>query len=53
MAYANMVCDYRPLKKEKIRVRLTSGGDVLDYDGNAPAPAASLLEAKLLLNIII
>ena len=48
-----MVCDHRPLKKEKFRVRLTLGGDVLEYDGNASSPAASLLEAKLLINSTI
>ena len=53
VAYANMVCDHRPLKKEKFRVRLTLGGDVLEYDGNASSPAASLLEAKLLINSTI
>ena len=48
-----MVCDHRPLKKKKIRVWLTLGGDVLEYDGNASSPAASLLEAKLLINSTI
>ena len=31
VTYANMVCDYRPLKEEKFRVRLTIGGDKLEY----------------------
>ena len=31
VAYANMVCDHRPLKTEKFRVRLSIGGDVLEY----------------------
>ena len=53
VAYVNMVCDLRPLRKEKYRVRLTLGGDVLNYAGNASYPAASLLEAKLLLNSTI
>ena len=53
VAYANMVCDHRPLMKERFRVRLTLGGDVLEYDGNASSPAASLLEAKLLINSVI
>ena len=53
VAYANMICDYRPLKKEKYRVRLTFGGDVLEYEGNASSPAASLLEAKLIINSVI
>ena len=53
VTYANMVCDYRPLKQEKYRVRLTVGGDKLDYDQDATSPAASLIETKLLLNSVI
>ena len=53
IAYANMICDYRPLKSEKYRVRLTIGGDVLDYFNDAASPAASLLESKLMLNSVI
>ena len=48
-----MVCDYRPLKDEPYRVRLAIGGDKLDYFGETAAPAASLLEAKLLINSVI
>ncbi len=53
VAYENMICDYRLLKKEKYRVRLTFGGDVLEYEGNASPPAVSLLEAKLIINSVI
>ena len=53
VTYANMVCDYRPLKTEKYRVRLTVGGDKLDYDFDATSPIASLIETKLLLNSVI
>ena len=53
VAYANMICDHRPLKTEKHRVRLIIGGDVLDYAGDASLPAASLIEAKLFLNSVI
>ena len=53
VTYANMVCDYRPLKAEPNRVRLTVGGDRLSYPSDAGSPAASLLEAKLLLNSTI
>ena len=53
MAYAKLVCDHRPIKKEKFRVRLTLGGDVLEYDGNASSSAASLLEVKLLFNGVL
>ena len=53
MAYANVICDHRQLKTEKNRVRLTIGGDVLDYTGDASSPAASLIESKILLNSVI
>ena len=53
VTYANMVCDYRPLKSEPFRVRLTVGGDRLEYDFDSASPAASLLETKLLINSTI
>ena len=53
VTYANMVCDYRPLKDEPYRVRLTIGGDKLDYFDDTASPAASLLETKLLINSVI
>ena len=53
VTYGNMICDFRPLKLEKYRVRLTVGGDRLDYLGNQSSPAASLLETKMLLNSVI
>ena len=53
VTYANFVCDYRPNKDDPWRVRLTVGGDKLDYFGNPASPAASLLESKLLINSVI
>ena len=53
VAFANFVCDYRPLKSEPWRVRLVVGGDKLTYDNDVGSPAASLLETKLLINSII
>ena len=53
LTYANMVCDYRPLKEEKFRVRLTIGGDKLEYLEETSSPAANLLKTKLLLNSVI
>ena len=29
--YANFICNYRPLKTETFRVRMTIGGNRLDY----------------------
>ena len=53
VTYANFVCDYRPLKSEKYRVRMTIGGDRLDYAEETASPAASLIETKLLINSVI
>ena len=48
-----MVWDFRPLKNEKYRVRLTIGGDRLEYIYDTSAPAANLVETKILLNSVI
>ena len=53
VTYGNFVCDYRPLKTEPNRVRLTVGGDKLDYPFDASSPASNLIDAKLLLNSTI
>ena len=53
VTYANMVCDIRHHKEDKYRVRLTVGGDRLEYFFETAAPAASLLEAKLIINSTI
>ena len=53
VTYANMVYDHRPLKTEKYRVRLTLGGDILEYSGDASSPAASLIISKLLFNSVV
>jgi hypothetical protein len=43
VTYGNFICDFRPLKSEPYRVRLTVGGDKLPYPDDAGSPAASLL----------
>ena len=48
-----MVCNYRPLKEEKYRVRLTIGGDKLEYDKDTASPTANLLDTKILINSTI
>ena len=53
VTYASFVCDYRPLKEEKYRVRLVVCGDKLFYDDDADSPTATLLETKLLLNSVL
>lgn len=41
VTYANMVCDFRPLKSKPYRVCLTVGGDRLDYNNDPASPTAS------------
>jgi hypothetical protein len=53
VTYGNFVCDFRPLKEEQWRTRLTVGGDRLMYDDDATAPSSQMTEAKLLFNSII
>ena len=53
VTYANFILDYRPLKSEPNRVRLTVGGDKLSYHEDAGSPAASLLETKIMINSVI
>ena len=50
---ANMVCNYRPLKEEKYRVRLTIGGNKLDYNNETASPTANLIDTIFLVNSTI
>jgi hypothetical protein len=44
------VCDYKPHKKEKEWVRLTVGGDRLDYSGEVATSTADITTFKILIN---
>jgi hypothetical protein len=33
ITYGKIVCDYKPHKKEKEQIKITVGGDRLDYSG--------------------
>ena len=48
-----MVCDCRPLKDEKFRVRITVVVDLLPYHLDEGSPEPDLLETKLILNSVI
>jgi hypothetical protein len=50
ITYGKIVCDYKPHKKEKERVRLTVGGDILDYSGNVATSTADITTFKILIN---
>ena len=53
VAYATMDCNYRPLKEEKLRVRIIVGGDRLPYHLDVGFLAVDFLETKLMLNSVI
>jgi hypothetical protein len=50
ITYGTIVCDYKPHKKEKERVKLTVGGDRLDYSGNVETSTADITTFKILIN---
>jgi hypothetical protein len=50
ITYGKILCDYKPHKKEKERVRLTVGGDMLDYSGNVATSTADITIFKILIN---
>jgi hypothetical protein len=50
ITYGKMVCDYKPHTQEKERVRLTVGGDRLDYSGDVATSTADITTFKILIN---
>jgi hypothetical protein len=46
ITYGKIVCDYKPRKKEK-NVRLTVGGDRLDYSGDVATYTAAITTFKI------
>ena len=51
--YARFVADIRPQKEEQHRVRLTIGGNLIQYDGDVSSPTGSLTTYKMHCNDII
>jgi hypothetical protein len=50
ITYGKIVCDYKPHRKEKERVRLTVGGDRLDYSGDVATSTENITTFKILIN---
>jgi hypothetical protein len=50
ITYGKIVCDYKPHKKEKERVRLAVGGDKLYYAGDVATSTADITTFKILIN---
>ena len=53
VTYAQIVADYKPHKTEKIRTRVTVGGDRIHCDYDISAPTCSLPTIKLLWNSVL
>jgi hypothetical protein len=50
ITYGKVSCDYKPHKKEKERIQLTVGGDILDYSGDVATSTADITTFKILIN---
>jgi hypothetical protein len=50
ITYGKIVCDYKPHKKEKERVRLSVRGDILNYSGDVATSTADITTFKILIN---
>jgi hypothetical protein len=50
ITYGKLVCDFKPNKTEKHRVRHTVGGDRLDYSGDTATSTADITTFKILIN---
>jgi hypothetical protein len=51
--YANLVVDYQSQKDDPHRIRITAGGNLIDYDGDASVHTDNLDTAKLHWNSVI
>jgi hypothetical protein len=50
ITHGKIVCDYKPHKKEKERVRLTVEDNRLDYSGDVATSTADITTFKILIN---
>jgi len=53
VTYGRIVSSLRPHKKEQHRTRLTIGGHLLDYEGDASTPTSDLITIIIHLNSIV
>jgi hypothetical protein len=51
--YMNPVADYRPQKEGPYQIRITAGGNLIDYESNASVRTADLDMAKLHWNSVV
>jgi hypothetical protein len=53
ITYGKFFCDNKPHKQYKERMRLTVGGDILDYSGDVATSTADITAFKLLIKSTI
>jgi hypothetical protein len=53
ITYARICANYRPEKEDPNRIRITLGGNLVNYPGDVGTRTADLLTVKLLLNSVI
>jgi len=53
ITYARLVVDYRPQKEDPNRVRITAGGNLIDYPGDVTTRTADLVTSKILWNSVL
>ena len=51
--YANIVVDYRPQKEDPNRVRITAGGNLINYPGELTTCTTNLTTSKILRNSVL
>ena len=53
VTYARICANYRPEKEDPNRIRITLGGNLVNYPGDVGTKTADLLTVKILLNNVI
>eukprot|EP00978_Attheya_sp_CCMP212_P012262 scaffold30472_cov37-Attheya_sp.AAC.1 len=53
VTYANIVVDYRAQKEDPNRVRITAGGNLIEYPGELTTRTADITTSKMLWNSVI
>ena len=53
VTYGRFVCDIRPQKAEKERMRLTVGGNLINYDGDVSTQTGNLTTSTCLWNSVV
>ena len=53
VTYARVCANYRPEKEDPFRIRITLGGDKINYTGDCGTPTTDMITTKLLFNSVI